>query len=363
MFKNTHIWLADYIRQARMRSELMRTEGLKHVVFCLVDHFEPRLGGVRIDKEIQRTARFLDEYHALVRRHRDATGVVPKYSFFYPIDEYTKECLDLLGDFCRKGYGEVEVHLHHKDDTNETLREKLLHAVDVYKGHGLLSTDKKTGETKYGFIHGNWSLCNSRADGKWCGVNEELRVLRETGCYADFSMPSAPSETQARKVNSLYYAKSTATPRSHDHGKDVAAGRSPSGDLMLIQGPLMLDWDDKKVENGALQASNPITTKRLSHWVRAGVHVRNREDVLFIKVHNHGCREDHLKTEFFLDLHFMFGFLESDYNDGKNYQLHYVTAREMYNIVKALEEGLEGNPALYRDHVLASNIKSQGHTA
>jgi hypothetical protein len=359
MFKNTHIWLADYIRQARMRSELLRSPGLKHVVFCIVDHFEPRLGGVPLNKEIERTARFLDQYESLLRRHQDSTGVSPKYSFFYPIDEYTKECVELVTDFCQKGYGEVEVHLHHKDDTAKTLRQKLLHAVEVYKSHGLLSTDKATGQTKYGFIHGNWSLCNSRADGKWCGVNEELKVLRETGCYADFTLPSAPSDTQTRKVNSIYYAKSTDKPRSHDQGKDVAVGRSPSGDLMLIQGPLMLDWDDQKIENGGLMASNLVTTKRVGFWAKAGIHVQGREDVLFVKVHNHGCREDHLTTEFFLDLHWLFSLLECDYNDRKKYQLHYATAREMYNIVKAMEEGLEGSPAEYRDHVLMSNIVRQ----
>jgi hypothetical protein len=36
--------------------------------------------------------------------------------------------------------------------------------------------------------------------------------------------------------------------------------------------------------------------------------------------------------------------LESVYNDGKNYVLHYVTAREMYNIVKAAEAGKSGDP-------------------
>jgi len=359
MFNNVHVWLADYIRQSRMRRDLMRAPGLKHIVFCIVDHFEPRLGGVRVDKEIERTTRFLTQYDSLIRRHRDSTGVPPKYSFFYPIDEYTKECVDLVADFCRKGYGEVEVHLHHKDDTEATLRQKLLRAVNVYKGHGLLNTDKKTGETKYGFIHGNWSLCNSRADGKWCGVNEELKVLKETGCYADFTLPSAPSETQTRKTNSIYYAKSSDKPRSHDRGRDVAVGKSQRGDLMLIQGPLMLDWDDQKIENGALLASNPVTSKRAQFWVKAGIHVRGREDVLFIKLHNHGCQENHLTVEFFLELHWLFGLLENYYNDKKSYQLHYVTAREMYNIVKALEEGLDGDPGQYRDHVLLSNVRQQ----
>jgi hypothetical protein len=32
--------------------------------------------------------------------------------------------------------------------------------------------------------------------------------------------------------------------------------------------------------------------------------------------------------------------------------LHYVTARELYNIVKAAESGAGGNPGAYRDFVI-----------
>ena len=50
-------------------------------------------------------------------------------------------------------------------------------------------------------------------------------MLRVAGCYADFTLPSAPSETQTRKINSLYYAvDDPAAPKSHDTGVDVAVG-------------------------------------------------------------------------------------------------------------------------------------------
>ena len=37
-------------------------------------------------------------------------------------------------------------------------------------------------------------------------VNNELEILRDTGCYADFTMPSAPHPTQTWKINSIYSA-------------------------------------------------------------------------------------------------------------------------------------------------------------
>ena len=47
-----------------------------------------------------------------------------------------------------------------------------------------------------------------------------------------------------------------------------------------------------------------------------------------------------------------FSYLESKYNDGVSWKLHYVSAREMYNIIKAAERGLSGDPGVYRDLVV-----------
>ena len=47
-----------------------------------------------------------------------------------------------------------------------------------------------------------------------------------------------------------------------------------------------------------------------------------------------------------------FSHLESRYNDGREWKLHYVSAREMYNLAKAAEAGETGEPGLYRDYVI-----------
>ncbi len=44
--------------------------------------------------------------------------------------------------------------------------------------------------------------------------------------------------------------------------------------------------------------------------------------------------------------------VEKNYKDGDKYRLHYMTAREAYNVAKAAEAGHNGNPNEYRDFVL-----------
>jgi hypothetical protein len=83
--------------------------------------------------------------------------------------------------------------------------------------------------------------------------------------------------------------------------------------------------------------------------VRTGIHVEGRPEWVFVKVHTHGTQERDMDTLLGPQMHAMHDHLEKVYNDGVNHVLHYVTAREMYNIVKAAEAGRAGNPADYRD--------------
>jgi hypothetical protein len=258
---------------------------------------------------------------------------------------------------CKEGFAEVEIHLHHDNDTAEGLTRKIEEFKQKLLGHGLLSR-AEDGAVRYGFIHGNWALDNSREDGRWCGVNNELEVLRDTGCYADFTFPSWPSETQTKKKNSIYYAKDTPLPKSHDTGVDVEIGKEALGDLMIIQGPLALNWKRRKwgivpkMEYSEIALNNPPMADRIDLWVRQGIGVKGRPEWMFVKVYTHGLQDKNLTDEFFGQLDSMFSYLEKKYNDGVKYKLHYVTAREMFNIVKAGEAGEAGTPGEYRDYLL-----------
>ena len=76
--------------------------------------------------------RALDQTAAAIDREghaplglRGADGRQPVHSFFYPEEEYRPEHLDALVELCRMGLGEIDIHLHHDNDTDAGLREKL----------------------------------------------------------------------------------------------------------------------------------------------------------------------------------------------------------------------------------------------
>ncbi len=351
-------WLAPLIAQSLIRPR--RQRGETHLILAIADHYEPRSGGASDAVAMARVNRWVDEYPRQLGGFRDADGRPPRHTFFYPFDEYAPEHLDALAPLCRAGFGEVELHLHHEGDTAETLRATLREAVRVYsERHGFLPRSKTTNTLAYGFVHGNWALNNARPDGCWCGVNDEIRILRETGCYADFTFPSAPSPTQPPTVNRIYYATSNpARPRGHDRGRAVGNGPAPDGSLMLITGPLALDWGRRKwgilprLENGCLQRSQPPTAARIPLWLRAGVRVPARPDWLFVKLHAHGAPEhdaDVLLGPPMIEFHQA---LARKAAEDPHFHVHYVTAREMYNLARAAEQGWTGSIAEARDFEL-----------
>jgi hypothetical protein len=333
-----------------LRSGRRAVEGAALKVFlCVADHYEPMVGDAPLHVQRERVDRWVQEYPRSVAGIADSRGRPPQQTFFYPAEVYTPEPVEKLAGLCRQGLGDVEIHLHHDNDTAEHLRDTL----EKFKGtlfheHGLLRKNPQ-GEITYGFVHGNWALCNSRPDGRRCGVNNELTVLRQTGCYADFTMPSAPSSTQTATINSIYYASDRPPrPKAHDVGSAAEVGVAPPEEsLLLIQGPLAIDWRRRKwgivpkLENAELHGGFPPTMARFELWLRAGVGVVGRPEWVFVKLHTHGAPEWNAgmllgepMRRFHLDL-------AAYAKDRPWLQYYYVTAREMADLVHQAEAGAE----------------------
>jgi hypothetical protein len=261
-----------------------------------------------------------------------------------------------LSSLCREGYGEIEIHLHHDGDTEEGFRDLIRRGIEDLSRHGALQSNGTGATPMFSFIHGNWALNNSGKDGRYCGVNDELRILSEEGCYADFTLPSAPSDTQTRKINSIYYAQSDPQkPRGHDTGADVMVGGTEWGHLMIIQGPLTLSWGRRRngvlprIENAEISGNNPGTADRIKLWEKTNIHVRGNDEWIFVKVHCHGGERRNIDALLSDKADRMYRSLEVEFRDDPDHRLHYVTAREFYNIIKAGEAGETGNPYDFRD--------------
>jgi hypothetical protein len=341
-----------------LRSCAPRPVGPVHVLLCVADHFEPQWGGPPAALATQRVRNWTTQYPDLFDAFRDSDGRPPRHTFFFPIDQYDDQHVAALAGLCRRGFGEVEIHLHHDHDTADNLRRTLENYKLIFaERHGLLSRRRGSGEIAYGFVHGNWALNNSRPDGRWCGVDNELNVLRETGCYADFTFPSAPDPTQPRKINSIYYS------RDCDSGVDVGAARAAADSLMLIHGPLLLDWRRKRIENGCLQSTQAPSMRRLDNWLRARIRVSSRPDWLFVKLHTHGATEGNqavLLGEAMVEFHRA---LKRRAETNHEFCFHYVTAREMYNLAKAAEAGYSGSVAGALDYELTFNCAADSLAA
>lgn len=347
------------------------TAGGVDVYLTVVDHFEPQVGRPERAVARQRVQEWVHRYPEIVSKHQDSEGTHPRHSFFYPWDEYDSWELEQLSSFCRGGWGEVELHLHHQDDTDSTLRGKLREAVRVYREHGVL-TSWPDGRPAFAFIHGNWALDNSRCEGgkNYCGVNNELDVLMEEGCYADFTFPAWRHTAQPRTVNRIYYAVDRPDrPKSYDYGHVARVGATDQAGLLLIQGPLAPYVERKRgrlalgVDDADLAGYRRYAPARLDRWVRTAVQVAGRPDRIFIKLHTHGAADRNREVLLGSDLDALFTDAEARYNDGARYRLHYVTARQMYNVVKATEAGVELPPAQLRDYALPAPSASTSHSA
>ncbi len=351
--KNLHTWLGGWIRSLALRSQ--RARGPRHVLFAFCDHYEPLWGNASLEVGRDRVSCWRDQYPTLADRYRDADGRPPRHSFFFPGEQYDPRCLDLLGELARGGYGEVEFHLHHDGDTEAKLRSDLERYLAAFAEHGHLARGAD-GRLRYAFIHGNWCLANARHDGRWCGVDAELPILFETGCYADFTFPAAPDESQPNVVNQIYWpVGDLSRRRAHEHSERARVGARYDDRILFVSGPISLARRPGsarlRIESSAVTAKDPGTRSRVESWVAQDIHVEGKPDWVFVKVHTHGAPEPQARSllgDGGRALHDALRALD----DRKRWFLHYVTAREMFNIAMAAVDGREGDPGNFRDYVL-----------
>lgn len=340
----------------------------KSVVFTIADHFEPGWSpsGV-LDHKSQMTR--LKAYHKLARETgeavRDIDGTKFRHTNFYPAEQYHPEILDIMSEMQAEGLGEVEVHLHHgveQPDTSENLRRVLIDFRDTLAGrHSCLSQMNGEGEPRYAFVHGNLALANS-CGGRFCGVDDEMAILQETGCYADMTLPSAPDQSQVAMINQIYECGGPLDQSvPHGTGRRVSVNGIQPVLPLIFTGPLVFNWTRRlkgipvpRIDDGALAANQPMDIARFNRWKSANITVAGRPDIVFVKLYCHGFF-DHDQSHSIGDgaKRFFSEIIEYGEKEGQ-FDVCFASAREAFNITLAAIDGKRGRPGEYRDYRLKS---------
>lgn len=353
--KQIHRWGPDYLRHVLSRKrESAKAAGTRHLLFSFCDHWEPLFGGVNDATGDERVKAWAEGYPKMASPFRDADGRHPCHSFFFPGEHYRSRWLETLADLARGGFGEVELHLHHDGDTRASLKADIERYVREIASHGHMSRGED-GRPRFAFIHGNWCLSNARSDGRWCGVDDEMPLLHELGCYADYTFPAPENEAQPTVVNQIFWPRGDlARRRAYEGGERAKVGDKKLDRLLFITGPSGFFVDKKRfrLEGSALTAHDPATEKRVSLWGDLGICVEGRPEWVFVKMHTHGAPEREAASLLGDGGKRLHELLAHHYNDGERWKLHYVSAREMYNVALAAMDGKSGDPNDYRNYLL-----------
>ena len=334
--RHAELWFPGYVRS---RLKNCAAPGPSRVWVALADHWEPYWAKPSDQVARERAAVWSRCWPQIAARHADSTGKPPQHTFYYPEEEYRPDILETLAAMTRQGIADVDVHIHHDGEGQQNFLDRMSGFIEALSTrHGLLR--KHNGRTAFGFIHGNWALDNSRPDGRWCGLNNEITLLRDLGCYADFTMPSGGSPTQSRIVNSIYWViDDPLRPRSYDQGVPVRAGAPGSGDLLMITGPLGLRWSERlkpRLEAGEIAYQDLPTAYRIGRWLQLAPRIGNN---VFIKLYTHGAQERNYRA-LLLDggLDRLYELLPQECQ-RLGHELHYVTTWEMRQAVDQAASG------------------------
>lgn len=351
--------LPSYLWQRLIRRNV---RGHVHVIVAMADHFEPSsmpgpgAGYAPRGVQQERLDAWCSEYPGNFASFRDSDGRHFTHTYFYPAEQYDRGLVAQLADLCHSGWGEIEIHLHHEAATADGTRDQIVAFRDALAlEHGCLAYEEGDSRPKYAFVHGNFALANC-AGGFGCGVDNEMQILKETGCYVDLTFPtSAFHPAQIAKINSLYECALPLGERAPQRrGRKLQVGHAVTKLPFILQGPLMLEFDTSsrrwgRIDNGSLTGLRPPSLRRWELWKKAAITVSGRPDWIFIKLHTHGM--DPTQTDAVLRAP-MQAFLKEliDGAQDRHETLHFVSAREMANIIFAACDGREGNPADYRDY-------------
>jgi hypothetical protein len=323
-----------------------------HVIFTFVDHWEPGYGA----DAIRKANVWYDDYAQMARKHVDADGRCPQHDWFCLYLE--KIPLQIISNAVFEDLGEMNIHIHHgtENDDGRDNTDEMKTLIDRYLSYlnkvGACLTAEPEPRKAFAFIHGMWALDNSRLiqHRQYCGCNGEIDLLLSKGCYADFTFPAwGPMQPQIMTAK-IFCSHDCPEPKSYDIASNIrmpGAGNPPAqNELIIFEGP----WNSTNIDY-----NEAPSIARMHDWVNYYVHVTDKPNWVFVKVYTHSAPSLDYSSGYSnlvgTTADNFYSGIETFYNDGANYKLHYCTAREAYNIAMAVAEGVAtGEPGDYRDY-------------
>ncbi|NOT22637.1 MAG: hypothetical protein HOP22_07910 [Nitrospiraceae bacterium] len=361
-------WLTRYPfwRLGRFLQGLRSAQQHTHLIVTVANHYEPGWapGGGCEDRKTQlsRVREWHREARITGRLIKDADGTPFRHTAFYPGEQYDPALLEVLAEMQAEGLGEVEIHLHHgteQPDTPQNLKASLIGFRDLLADkHRCLSRSHPADIPRYAFVHGNFALANSRG-GFGCGVDNEMEILAETGCYIDMTLPAFPHEAQVPKINAVYQCGRPlheAVP--HRCGPSLRVHGTVAYPVIMT-GPLVFEWTRKRwglpfprVDDGVLTANYHCDLARLDRWRGAQVSVQGRPEWIFIKLYCHGFFQGDLEATLGDPMRRFWGTALEEGSRTGAFTVHFASAREAFNIALAAVHDKKGSPHSYRDYSL-----------
>lgn len=306
---------------------------------------------------------YYHDFTKMVEVHYDADGNHPKLTWY--IGSLLQDGLSTQSKNIYNDMGEFEICISHgtEDDTNRDNCPGFITAIDYFTAlshsFGGNYTFELSPKTYFGFFHGMWALDNSRyLNGKyeWCGCNTEIDILLSKGCFGYFGFPGWGNMIPYY-TNSIFVTKDTERPKSYGVYSNLRKlevnAEFPSADELFC-----LEMSSNVAPS--IDRYSPPTFGKMIGWVGSNIRIIGRDDWKFVMVHTSSSYElpttagydnlvGNVADAFYTEI-------ETYYNDGVNYKLHYATAREAYNICMAAVEGKTGDPNDYRDYIIPEPV-------
>ncbi len=349
------VWLPSYLTATEIDPAI--PDHQKHLIFLMVDHYEHGT----TDKATQANKEWCDSFRELSNSYRDNYGNRFRYTWFYPYDHHNAAIMRELSLMAYEGHGEVEMHWHLTSALGLTPADypaALAEAVSWYQQFGAMITAGADPRTAFGYVAGSWDLDSARPGPKSHGITNQITSLFNEGCYADFTYSTIGTPAQPAKVNSLFYVTDDPLkPKSHNDGEDVLVGSVVNDRLMIFEGPIAMDWHGG-LEYAAIEADPRFSHERVDKWIKANIHVIGRPEWVFVKVYSHGAQSKNVVIAH--DMEVMLKNVIARCEE-RGIALHFMSAREAFNVVKAAEAGQSGNPEEYRDYFIPRYLNMEVH--